>query len=533
MPFAPTPWSHHLIKDKWAALFGAIVFGILLPSTDGSTAPSMYVIGTLPLTVYFLRRALIEHQWRLAVLAGLCAGVTSLISVKVFACILVTIAIYACFLAISRWKQTAFWLFLLLFIGVCALIAAFRLYPMIADEALRQEGLGRYEGALDSNDVLDFLVLGKHPFTGGFLRALFNVPPDASPKNAYLGYINIFLALGAILHKSRRRQLLPWLAILAFFAVMRLGDFLTYNGVEHSAIVLPARVLRAWFPTTFGALTSWAFQIGVVTPLVVLSCFGLAALSQSRAKNTRVALVLAATLVFAFELYVPHPGKTLESGKLAYVDWLKSEADDPVKVINLPQGHDDKHYYFYAQSVSGYQQAYGFINRNPESARTYIDDNLLLRNWDQDRSVHCLPYNQGQFMDALERLLADGFTHIVEHDWLWGDQFIDNTFWNVPEAYDDDFVKVYRLRDLRLSCETVQVNVPRIDRFLQSALLIPGRRSSILSFHPDDRLDDNLVDYLSSLFSDWDSFPSPVFRRGPAGAAKRGRRFHGPGPACS
>ncbi|MCY3831498.1 MAG: hypothetical protein OXG85_00700 [Chloroflexi bacterium] len=496
----------HLIRDKWAALFGAIAAAVMLPSTDGTTAPSMYVIGTLPLAVYFLHRSATERRWRFAALAGFTAGVTAYISVKVFAFALLTSALYAFYLALSRWKQSAFWLQLLLIMGLSASIAAFRFYPMLADEALRQEGLGRYHDEQTSHDLLDFFVLKKNPVTGGFLTAIFDLSPETYPKNAYLGYINIFLLGCAIILTPQRRKLMPWLLTLVFCAVMRLGHYLTVDGVAHESMVLPARALRDLSPSVFGAIVPWTFQTGVVTPLAVLSCYGLAALLQSKPLRARILIVLAAALLFSVEYFVPHAGKTLESGKLAYIDWLKTEEGDPVKTINLPQKYDNELYYFYVQAMSGYPHAYGFINRTPGSARSYIEDNMLLRRWEESRSVHCLPHNTRAFNTALDRLLADGFSHIVEHEWAYGNQFIDKTFWNLPEAYDDDYVKVYRLRDLRLSCETIQVDVPRIDRFLQSSWMIPGARTSILSFQPNDRLDDNLVDYLSALFSDWDRF---------------------------
>ena len=68
------------------------------------------------------------------------------------------------------------------------------------------------------------------------------------------------------------------------------------------------------------------------------------------------------------------------------------------------------------------------------------------------------------------------------------------------------FVTVYRLSDLRLSCQPVQVDIPYIDHFLRSSLLLPGQRSSILSFHPSERIEDKRFSFLDSLFSDWHSY---------------------------
>ena len=93
---------------------------------------------------------------------------------------------------------------------------------------------------------------------------------------------------------------------------------------------------------------------------------------------------------------------------------------------------------------------------------------------------------------------------------MYGDQFFANSFWNVPEAYDDEFVRVYRLSDLRLSCESPAIDIPFVNQFLQSPWAVPGHRASIISIHPSHSLDAKLLNYLRSLFSDWEMF-LPVF----------------------
>ena len=120
-------------------------------------------------------------------------------------------------------------------------------------------------------------------------------------------------------------------------------------------------------------------------------------------------------------------------------------------------------------------------------------------------SAHCLPYNEVEFIAALEQLEADGFTHIIYHAWLYADPLVQNSFWNVPAAYHDEYVKVYRLRDMRLSCEAPPIDIPHVNRFLQSPWAIPVDRSFIVSIHQRDSLDAKLVNYLHSLFSDWDN----------------------------
>ncbi|MCY3831499.1 MAG: hypothetical protein OXG85_00705 [Chloroflexi bacterium] len=495
----------HLIKDKWIALFGAIVVVASLPFPYDSTVPDLITIGTLPLTIYFLRRAVTENRPLFAALAGFCAGITAFISLYIFAIILLTVAMCAAFCAFSRSRQAAFWRLLLLSIAVCASIGYLRLYPMFADAAVLKEGLESHKSHIRSNDLLDHFVLTDNPFTGDLLRAAFNVPPRASHEDAYLGYVNLFFAGCALLHF--RRRLLPWLAILVVFAALRLGHFLTVNSVEFPDIVLPERVLSDWFPTLFGQIAIQEYyQFGLVIPLALLSSFGLAALLQTKTGTHRLALVLAAALIVSVESFRPLEDETLEREKLEYISWLKNETDDQIKLINLARADGNPHYFLYLQTLTGYPTAYGYINRRSDGALSYVNANLLLYSWEHSRNIHCFSYNQQSYMAALEQLLADGFTHIVEHDWLWGDQFIQFSLLNVPPAYDDGFVKIYRLKDMRRSCENIQVKIPHIDHFLRSPWLFPGKRAAILSFHSKDRIRDNIFDYLVSLFSDWDSF---------------------------
>ena len=68
-------------------------------------------------------------------------------------------------------------------------------------------------------------------------------------------------------------------------------------------------------------------------------------------------------------------------------------------------------------------------------------------------------------------------------------------------------VKVYRSARYAPELRSrLTVDIPRIDRFLQSSWLVPGARASVLSFDPNERIQTNEFDYLSSLFFDWSSF---------------------------
>ncbi len=503
----------NLIDDKWTALYGAIVVGVSVPFLSFSTLPDLIMIGTIPLTIYFFLRHFKENRWRFAALAGACAGVTAFISVYNFFINLMIIGIVAIFLAVSNWKRPAFWRGLLLFATVCLSISSFRFYPMVVDATALKEGLETHLNLVSSNDVLECCVVTGNPFTGDLFRLALARPPASETdslslkyNDAYLGYINIFFLLCAILHKPLRRRLAPWLAVLAALAILRLGHFLTINGQEYRSILLPEHFLSEWFPALFGSFyIQEYYQFGVVVPLAILASFGLARLIRSKPARVRASVVLLSMLILVIEFYAPLMAKTFEQGKFAYIDWLSTEPDSSIKLINLPQGTRKAQYYMGLQTFNDYPMAFGRINRNPVSSRAYIESNALLNTWDNERSVHCLPHNERTFLTALDRLLEVGFTHVVVHNWLYGDQFINHSFWHVPAAYEDGFVSVYRLRDLRLSCEHSESTLPHFDHFAESPAAMPGLRSSIISLHPSEAIHEDMFAYLASLFSDWRS----------------------------
>ena len=518
------PLILHLIGDKWIALFGAAVVVVSVPFPFGSTLPDLIMIGTIPLTVYFLHRFVSEYRWNFAALAGICAGATAFISVYIFVFNLMTVGILALFWSASRWKQPDFWRGLLLFLALGASISAFRFYPMTFDASVTKEGLESNIHRLGSNDVLDCCVVQGNPITGDLFQKVFTFPPDSTNSGrlhlgyntAYLGYINLFLILCAIHHKPLRRKLAPWLAVLISFSILRLGHWLTINGQEFRDTLLPEHYLTEWFPALFGSIyIQEYYQFGVIMPLAILASFGMARLVRSKPVQARASVAVLSLLILAIEFYIPIKGQTIERDKLAYNDWLSTEPDSAIRLINLPQQAWPTRLYFQGmQTFNDYPIAFGFSNRLKASAVAYAGENALLNAWNSNRSVHCLPHNMRTFLTALDRLLEDGFTHVPVHIWLYGDQFIIHSFRNIPPAYDDGLVSVYRLRDLRLSCDSGHLELAPFRHFAESPSAIPGLRSSILSYHPSESIDDDLFAYLASLFSDWHSLLHLYFKDG-------------------
>ncbi len=507
----------HLIKDKWISLFGAVVFAAATPFPSGQTAPDIITIGTLPLTIHFIHRFVSERRLRFAALAGLCAGITAFVGVYVFAIGLMTVGIFVLMKALSFWRQRAFWSGLLVLVSVCGLTSVLRFYPMLRDHADLAQAVESYQGRTRSNDVLEHFVLRNNPLTGHLFGAPLVAYDDSDRseirqeyKDAYLGYINLFLIGCAFLLRPRRR-LLPWIVILLFFAALRLGSYLTFNGIHYTDIALPDRLLKDAFPALFGNIgRPQYYQIGVVMPLAALSAFGLAALLRSKPARSRRLVALLCIVVVCIEFNTPRIGQTLYPQSTAFIAWLQREPEDEIKLIHLPLGVGQVSHYYYLQTVADYPHANGLSSRLKAKAFRYIEGNWLLRAWYDSRSVHCLPHSRPQITQALEQLLGDGFTHVVFHNWIYGDFLIGHTFWQVPTAYHDEFVSVYRLNDLRYICEHTGTSDSAASHSDLSILartpwVLPGKGSSILSFHPSDSIDADRFAYYSALFSEWES----------------------------
>lgn len=515
----------HLVRDKWAALFGAVVSVLGISFSQGRVVPDLICIGTIPLTLYFFHRAFFEDRRFFAALAGICAGITAFIGIYNFGFILLSTAVYAAFLAPSLWRQALFWRLLLLFALPCAAIASIRIYPMVADTTVFNVGLARYDGRIRSEDLLDHFVYTGNPFTGGLLHSVFKSPPDAQYQSGYLGYINLFFLACALLRLRRRKRLLPWLALFVFFALMRQGDYLVINGVAYRDIVLPDRILSDIFPALFGQIgTPHFYFYGLVTPLALLSCFGLARLIHGRSARTRALVALSALLVLVLEFYVPLTGRLMPKGATTFVDWLKSEPDDSIKLINLPRGNYLRNDALYVQTLAGYPIAYGHLNRIQDSANAYVDRNLLLREWRASRSARCYK-GVAEYQGALDELLAEGFSHVVFHRWHQDAELIQSSFTHVPAVYDDGLVSVYRLRDLRLDCLELPIELAGFSHFLEGPWGARRPGSALLSFHPRDPIDSVHFAYLDGLIAnttDWDGLihfyldqGEPIFQAAP------------------
>ena len=444
-----------LFEDRWIALFGALVFGLqphslTLPNfLHGST------IVTIPLTFYCLHRGIRERSTLRIVLAGLLAGLTATISLYTFACLILTLAAGVCAFAVSRWRDRRFWLN----IGLLAIIAAVSsfsaIYPVLADSQSLDAAIA-WHGSERSVDFLSAIINRDNPFIGAFLVSIFNTPAEAEiVGTGYLGYLPLVLIGSGLLSKTVRRKMLPWLILFLGFYTLTLGSTLSVNGVNLPEILLPKHFLNEIVPVIFKAFSETRiFQIGVLLPLSVLACYGLAGLREARPIAGRSWFILLLLVLLAVEYYIPTRERVIIDDQIAYNDWLADE-DIEIRLINLPMGRNNSKLYNLYQSFNGYPQVEGAISRTPDEAFNYIRSNFILGAWYKSEPVSCLAETKVSYLSALDRLEADGFTHVVFHRHVGKNEsrvpIVASLAKAVP-AYEDDAVSIFRIHDLRDSC---------------------------------------------------------------------------------
>ena len=451
-----------LCKDKWIALFGAIVFAFSPQIAGLPFWPTIAWIAPIPLAVYCFHRGVNEGRERLIIAAGLLTGLTSIVVLYNFVCLIITLGMLIIGLGASRLRQQRYWRRVLLLIFVIAFSSAWRLLPILQsadsiDAATAQRGAQER-----ATDLISYFVNARNPITGPLAQSLLQTPDGARTSHiSYLGFAPLALIGCALAVKRLRRRALPWLALLAVFLILRLGSALNVNGTALESILLPKHFLNQWFPMIFNAFDSAdLFMLGARMPLAILACLGTVALAKRVAEPHRPIFIMALSIIVLFEYFVPvKSGPVFPIGdgafnadRVAYHHWLAQEDDQAIRLVNLPLGRKNAKLYLFYQSLHGYPQTEGAISRPPNSAYDYIRANHLLASWREQQSVTCETPAPQIYLESLAELENDGFSHVVFHRDFYGADAIRDSFQQAAPSYSDEYVSVYRLSDLRESC---------------------------------------------------------------------------------
>ena len=502
----------YLCDERWLGMFGALVFALSPFVLSQPHHPDVILIAAVPMSLYYLDRGIFERRWTFIALSGLFIASTLFTGMYIFVCLLITAGLYALGY-IRRFRSSpAFWLRLLFLALVVGSVSLLRVYPLIENSASFADALDKTGGVERNQDLLASFVNRAHPLSAA---ALQDENRDRRPNlndASYLGYLPLLLIAAGLIRGSDRRKLAPWLLLLLFFFVLRLGSILEVDGRRFEQILLPKHFLDEMLPFLFQPFWDTSlFQIGAALPVTVLVCYGLLTLQKQLPLKYRIALMAVALLFTAFEYYQVLSPLTVPGDAHQFLAWLHTEDDqDQIRLIHLPMGRHESKRYGYFQSLSGYPHLEGLASRTPPSAYAYIDGNLILKTWRRARSIHCLPASRNTYLAALDKVGADGLTHIVLHLGWQRSRELAPSFAGLQPAYEDRYTRIYRLRQLAETCDNESIALPETFAHLRQLALSPSLIAddgmSIVSFHPAEGMDGETLRYLSSLFLYWKSF---------------------------
>ena len=480
-------YIRYLFKDKWLALFGAVIFGFSPHVIGHPHHPNNAFIATLPLSLYCFQRGFQEKRSDLIILAGILAGSTSIMNIYAFVCLLITLVLGVCVVAASKYRERSFWKATVILAIAIAVSSAWRIVPMLADTQSLDAALA-WVGTERNKDLMSSLVNHRNPIFGPVLHSVLQIQKSQlTSDTSFLGYLPLLIIGIGLWNKSTRRKMLPWIAVGAVFLVFRLGSSLHFNGIDYENILLPKHFLNRLLPSVFQAFVETDnFQIGALLPLAVSSCYGIVAIGRMRPATRRPIFILLMSAVVAIEYYMPVQERVFYAEQFAFIDWLAGE-DDEVRLINLPMGRGNSKTYNLYQALSGFPHAEGAISRTPATAHDYIKANRLLNAWNDHKAISCYSHTQDAYLAELARLEADGFTHVVYHHTRARYGPVKESFlWTVP-SYKDRYVDIYRLSDLRDSCPSNVIaqyaqTFPYTELLLMPSIL-NERHGTVLMFH--------------------------------------------------
>ena len=448
----------YLTGSRWASLFGSIVYGLSGYIVGRTPQPDHTFLAFFPLALYCFHRAVQERRTHFVYVCAALTACVAFTGMYMFVCLLMTLGAFIGCFALNRWRDRRFWQQVMLLIALVGAVGLLRISPMLADSRVFDAVLEKGGGIEQETDLLQYFINYANPMwnrliTNRVTTSIVQLPTPGRWNGSYLGYVPLTLIALGLFHRSYRRLMLPWLLLITPFLALRLGSVLTINGWQ-TGLLLPKHYLNEIFPSLFRAFYSPDhFQIGVLLPLAIMSSYGvLKLLEKTPARRTSLVMMVLVGLL-AVEYYrSPERPRIVSRAEIAFLDWLKAEENQDIRLINLPMNRGNSKQYLLYQTLSGYPQAEGLATRTPPEAYDYIRSNLLLETWLNKTSIVCADANRGDYLNALDQLDEDGFTHVVLHNRLLRQEIVADSFDGIEPAYQDEYVAIYRLGSLHDGC---------------------------------------------------------------------------------
>ncbi len=492
----------YLMEDRSIATLGAIIVAMSPFIINQEEQVEIQMMATIPLSLYFFHRGAVERRYGLLLLSALLVGATCLIGMYLFVILSLMFAMYCLYFAAVRGRDKAYWIALALCAAIIGAVSLPRIYPMLDSEQGLDEALSKMEGNEIASDLAEYVLNTRNPFTGPFLRKTLGLENVTAIKHnfAFVGFSILILVSVGLLRKPYRRKMLPWMFLLAPFVLLRLGSTLTIGGQQYHDVLLPKHYLDELAPIlTKGFYITGIFHGGALLPLAVMAGYGALSIVRSLDGRRRAAVIGVCVVLISFEYYSEIQPRVVSKQNLAHLRWL---GDEPgaIRLINLPMGRQQSKWYGFLQTRSGYPQAEGLVARTPSSAYSDIRAKYLLEAWYFDTPVKCA---DTAYLAGLDQLEEDGFSHVVFHEGLPNAYAIRGSFPGVAPSYMDEFVAIYRLNDLRLSCPLeVRDRLPLVTAYrdiLQQNSILDERHGYAVLIAASQSASADIIKYLRHL----------------------------------
>ncbi|MFJ8577737.1 hypothetical protein [Micromonospora sp. NPDC093277] len=297
--------SRHVVRNRLAAAVGAWFCGfspaMLSHANWHPNIISQFLLPFIVWRVLVLSRS--TRPVRDGVLLALLVTAQAFINEEILLFTALSCGVFLLAVVVQeRWRWAAAWRPLGIGLAVCAVLSgALLAYPLW----VQFTGPMAYHGLSDTvrdygNDISAFFAPGS-PTLGGNERANVNLAPNYSEENAFFGWSLSLLAVGIAAWLRREVMVRALAATGLFFAVLSLGERVTWwdreliTGPWELLVRLP--LLDAVVPTRFGLITT--VVVGVLLAIAVERAWSLRTIDRRTARTLTVAGLVLALLPIA------------------------------------------------------------------------------------------------------------------------------------------------------------------------------------------------------------------------------------------
>lgn len=134
-------------------------------------------------------------------------------------------------------------------------------------------------------------------------------------------------------------------------------------------------------------------------------------------------------------------------------------------------------------------------------------ENYILDAWRNDRNINCAMDDPAKFLAAVDQLQADGFSHVLYHPGLPTARGIRAGITSFTPSYEDAYVLIYDMDDLRQSCHSSnllhQELFAPLGHLARHRAILPDENVSIISVHPSQAADYAVFKSQAAALSGW------------------------------